>query len=321
MTPFCFLAFLLLTSWVAACQVPVFRYAFERWMSDQYEIVIIHDGPILQADHGRMDHLKKSAGETTNALIRSVDIQQSSDAGFAALWKKHNNSKSLLMAILYPKGARELPNRLMHVSTFDDRSTISLFDSPLRSETAKRLEAGQSAVWIFVPSGLMEKDTPALETLNRKLLRCQQDLKLPAVEDLELEDAVAKEKAGQMRVEFSTITLNRDDLLEQYPLKMLLASEDDLATSDEPLAFPVFGRGRVLYALVGKGINDEMIHRACQFMVGPCSCQVKAQNPGFDLLMNVDWEKAVGDVLLSDPLPESSSEPVLLKIPAGRKAK
>ncbi len=317
----CFLAFLTLTSWLAACQVPVFRYAFERWVSDNYEILIIHDGALREVDHDRIDLLKESAGQTANVLIRSVDIHGAADTALAELWKTQNDSKNPVMAILYPQGARDVPDRLMHVGSFDDGSAKSLFESPLRTEMAKRLEAGQSAVWVFVASGHTEKDALALETLNRNLLRCQQELKLPPIEDLELEDAVAKEKAGQMRVEFSTITLNRDDLMEQFPLKMLLASEDDLATSDQPLAFPVFGRGRVLYALVGKGINDEMIHRACQFMVGPCSCQVKAQNPGFDLLMKVDWEKAVGDVLLSDPLPDSSSEPVLLKIPAGRKAK
>ena len=312
---------LCLASWVLACQVPVFRYALERWVSDKYEILIIHDGPLNDTDQGLKESLAKSVGEKSNSSVRSIDIRQSTDAGIVELWKKHSPSRNAVMAILYPLGARDVPNRLMHVGSFDERATKSLVDSPLRSETAKRLVAGESAVWIFVPSGHADKDVPALETLNRKLLRCQQELKLPAVEELAIEDAKTMEKAAQMRIEFSTITLARDDAQEQYPLKMLLASEDDLATSDEPLAFPVFGRGRVLYALVGKGINDEMIQRACQFMVGPCSCQVKAQNPGFDLLMNVDWETAVGDVLLSDPLPDASSEPVLLKIPAGRKAK
>ncbi len=74
-----------------------------------------------------------------------------------------------------------------------------------------------------------------------------------------------------------------------------MGSEADLKELHEPMAFPVFGRGRVLYALIGKGINPDMIRRACEFMVGPCSCQVKAQNPGFDLLTNYNWEQAVGD--------------------------
>ena len=28
-----------------ACQVPVFRYALERWSADKFEVVILHDSP------------------------------------------------------------------------------------------------------------------------------------------------------------------------------------------------------------------------------------------------------------------------------------
>jgi hypothetical protein len=53
--------------------------------------------------------------------------------------------------------------------------------------------------------------------------------------------------------------------------------------------FPVFGQGRVLYALVGAGINEMTIAETCGFLVGACSCQVKALNPGTDLLIWADW--------------------------------
>ena len=44
-------------------------------------------------------------------------------------------------------------------------------------------------------------------------------------------------------------------------------------------------------ALVGKGINNDMIDDACTFLSGPCSCQVKRQNPGFDILTSVNWDE------------------------------
>ena len=56
------------------------------------------------------------------------------------------------------------------------------------------------------------------------------------------------------------------------------------------MALPVFGRGRALYALVGKGINEDTIEEACKFVTGPCGCEVKRQNPGMDLLMLESWE-------------------------------
>jgi hypothetical protein len=71
---------------------------------------------------------------------------------------------------------------------------------------------------------------------------------------------------------------------------MLLATEPDLKQSSGPIAFPVFGQGRALYALVGKGIKHETIDEAASFLIGSCSCQVKEKNPGSDLLMAVDWK-------------------------------
>ena len=32
-----------LASVAIACQVPVFRYALERWPADNYELVVLHD--------------------------------------------------------------------------------------------------------------------------------------------------------------------------------------------------------------------------------------------------------------------------------------
>ena len=74
---------------------------------------------------------------------------------------------------------------------------------------------------------------------------------------------------------------------------MLLGSEEDLHDLDEPMAFPVFGRGRVLYALIGDGITTENVQQAGIDLTGPCTCTIKDQNPGVDLVMAVDWDGLV----------------------------
>jgi len=58
----------------------------------------------------------------------------------------------------------------------------------------------------------------------------------------------------------------------------------------QPIAFPIFGRGRVLCALVGDEIKKENVEEICYFLVGGCSCQVKEANPGWDLLLSADWD-------------------------------
>ena len=63
------------------------------------------------------------------------------------------------------------------------------------------------------------------------------------------------------------------------------------------MVFPLFGRGRALHALVGEGMTASLIDEAARFLTGACQCTVKAQNPGVDLLMNVDWDQLVTPTL------------------------
>ncbi|MHC4505258.1 MAG: hypothetical protein ACYTFI_18295, partial [Planctomycetota bacterium] len=117
------------------------------------------------------------------------------------------------------------------------------------------------------------------------------------------------EDVPKLKLAFSTLNLSRKDPREQLLVKMLTGTEKDLKDfAAEPMAFPVFGRGRALWALVGKGINEDNIAETCIFLVGPCSCQVKARNPGVDLLLTVDWESGEVEPLVAEvPLPPLQS--------------
>ena len=69
-------------------------------------------------------------------------------------------------------------------------------------------------------------------------------------------------------------------------------------TGVQTCALPIF------LPLIGAGVTAENIHDSAAFLVGACSCEVKEQNPGFDLLLAADW-----DVLLSqDGVPLLASE-------------
>ena len=60
---------------------------------------------------------------------------------------------------------------------------------------------------------------------------------------------------------------------------MLLGSESDLREFNEPIAIPIYGRGRTYFALVGNGINPEMIEENCRFLIGACSVPSEAGKP------------------------------------------
>ncbi|MFC4990811.1 hypothetical protein [Rubritalea tangerina] len=54
---------------------------------------------------------------------------------------------------------------------------------------------------------------------------------------------------------------------------------------------PIFGRGRFLAPLPADKVSYDTLLNGCQYLCGACSCQVKEQNPGADLLIQEDWAK------------------------------
>ena len=103
-----------------------------------------------------------------------------------------------------------------------------------------------------------------------------------------------------MRIAFSVYRLSRTDPAEQALVTMLLNSDTGL---EGPIAFPVFGRGRALWAMAGKGLNADMISEAGMFLTGACSCEAKELNPGVDLLFAADWEAGLTTPAPTEPVP------------------
>jgi hypothetical protein len=114
----------------------------------------------------------------------------------------------------------------------------------------------------------------------------------------------------------------RDSAEEQALVGMLLGCEPDLVELSQPMAFPVFGRGRALLPLVGAGITAKNVHDAAEFLAGPCSCEVKEQNPGFDLLLKADWRDLLGQAIDTAVAAEIElpAEPEFVTIPRGAAA-
>ena len=313
-----------------ACQVPVFRYALERWNADRYRITVLHDKPLDDSQSAAMARLRKAAETTANFAasieVRIVDVSAGKKIAPALLakWKSQDDPSNPLVVVDYPRANSISRTEPMFQGKLTESAVDSLLDSPVRRQVAKRLGSGDSAVWIFVPCGREADDNAARQRLETQLEADQGWLELPSAEELEIPSDVLKQVNVPLKIQFSTVTLDRNDPAEQFLLQSLLNSEIDLVEYDQPLAFPVFGRGRVLYALVGEGIASDTIRSASAFMAGPCSCQVKNQNPGFDLLLRSDWKRTLGDVLISEPaesVDREANAPKLLTIPPGRNSK
>src|SRR4029079_4459630 len=131
--------------------------------------------------------------------------------------------------------------------------------SPLRREVQKRLLAGESAVFVLLESGQADKDNAAAERLTRQLKKLEGELKLPEAAD-EIARAILENKnAPELKIAFSVVRLSRQDVAERVFIETLINTEADLRKYQEPMVFPIFGRGRVFDALVGRGITDDNI--------------------------------------------------------------
>ncbi|HXG11653.1 MAG TPA: hypothetical protein VNK04_17995 [Gemmataceae bacterium] len=289
-----------------ACNVPVFRYALERWPADPYEVFVFHRGPLDPEAKAAVALLQKhagGAGSPANLNLHLLDLDKNeADEALLKWLQTQGNPELPWMVVRYPLATG------INVTVWSGRlspaAATALLDSPVRREITKRIASGETAVWLLLECGDQKKDDAAARLLQTHLAKLQTTLQLP-----ELTDPVADRIAPTgppLRIRFSLIRLPRSSPDEHMLIHMLLHSEEDLTDfTDEPMAFPVFGRGRALWALVGKGITEENIDEAGAFLVGPCSCEVKRQNPGTDLLMTADWDSLIegGRVVKDRPLP------------------
>jgi hypothetical protein len=305
---------------ILACQVPVFRYALERWDSDAYQIQVLYQERLDPNLLSEIELLNKSAGGKFPIAIKSLSDLK--DPKLQSLWDAKHSGENAAIFVTYPNRSASLRGEIAHSARFTLENLKQVLDSPVRKSIEERLLSGESATWILLESGNREKDNAALALLQENLARLEKEIQLPTVEELDISPELLARVKIKLEIKFSLIQLRRDDPRERFLVDALIHSEADLAEySEEPIVFPVFGRGIVLYALVGPGIDEENIREAAKFLAGPCSCQVKEQNPGFDLLFNTDWSGRIGSVMISQPIPGSDSPPKLLTIPPGKKTK
>jgi len=245
-----------------------------------YELVIFH----------RAEEVKVEVPAAANVLIRQVDLNEPLPKEMGRLWRAQQGAAAPWMVLRYPMVGASAPTAW--AGPVSPEAIAGLFDSPTRREIAGRIISGQSAVWVLLESGDVAADEEAAELLKTELARLQVEIALPDPIEGNEYDA-ADEWPDDLRIEFSMLRLRRDDPAERVLVAMLLRSEPGLAELTEPMALPVFARGRVLYALVGGGIEPRNIAEASEYVTGACSCEAKRDNPGTDLLTAADWDAAV----------------------------
>lgn len=287
-----------------ACNIPVFQYALEYWDSDLYELIVFYRKELSAEEQTILNQLSIDYQESNiyaNVAVRKVDLAKSPDETVQQLWKNQPKSELPWIVAKYPRFSGISKAFWSGPLTSDIVDVLT--GSPVRKEVARRIMNGEAAVWILLESGIEKKDQEAARFLENQLKKMEKELKIPVPDVYAYSDTQTTEQS----VDFSMLRLSRNKPSERIFVQMLVNIEEDLKTISEPMVFPVFGRGRMLYPLVGDGINEENIMYTCSFLVGWCSCQIKALNPGVDLLMSTNWMKLI-DEKLAGKYSETSTE-------------
>lgn len=307
----------------AACNVPVFRYALERWTPDAVELIVFHDTELTPAQLEIVDRFRGASMEgagTVNIRVSVVNVADAADESHRQLWESLRQKKATLpcVAVQSRLASRTVTN--WHGSLAMAESA-SLLTSPARKELSNRILSGDAAVWMVVTRGKPANDA-RVEALRAQLKKLSEETPLPEGVGLPGSELFAN---VPLLTRFSLLEVDSADPREQFLVELLRGFEPDAIESGEPLVVPVFGRARALEVIPISQLDETLVEDLSLFLCGACSCQVKAQNPGFDLLTDTDWnERLFGDTGTALPplqIPTSTPEesvPQLLDIPSGR---
>ena len=216
------------------------------------------------------------------------------------VWGKLGSPSPPRLVLSAPSLSDEPPRKVWD-GPLTAATTDMLLNSPVRRELARRLLGGDSAVWLLFSSGDAGRDQAARQVLSNALQRAARDLRLPDQEDPgDAEYDMPLAGNIKLKLRFSVLEVARGTDEDRLLRSMLQPMAAERKWTAGPAVVPVFGRGRALDVLIGENAKEEAILGGCEFLSGPCSCQVKEMNPGLDLFVPIDWDGLIGGSLVVD---------------------
>lgn len=142
----------------------------------------------------------------------------------------------------------------------------NLTSSPLRKKIAGELMDGKLCVMLYLKTGDLAKDARGLQEIQKAL------------------------NASIFRDIIAVVELSRDSIEEAHFVSMLLNVEPDLKDIHAPMLFGIFGKFKALEPLVAGGISAENVNYLIDYLTAECSCLIKDNLPGADILFAGNWE-------------------------------
>ena len=277
------------TRMVPGCNIPVFRYALERWEPSPYILEVYRDSDFKKQEQLLIDRLKSSSISGGGLLNIEVTVNKPGEGSFDAEILPQLPG----MVLYFPDDSTH--NNPIWAGKINEESINKLIDSPARREIREKLQQGKTALFLVLSSSSGESGQEKVEFMQAVLKKAEEEIYVTAPGTDIHGNPIKNPDFSHTDLTFSSVFVDRMNPEEEILARILLGTEQDLWNYDVPIAFPLFGRGRILYALVGDGINKDMVYRACSAVTGWCSCIVKDDNPGTDLLISADWTAGLGE--------------------------
>jgi LPXTG-motif cell wall-anchored protein len=255
-----------LTSAAEGCTIPVFRYALDRWEADRFKLVL----PAEVAAKAEIIELLRPlrAGGKANLEIAT-----------------DRSGQMKAPTLFFPRDTTQAA----WSGDLNAAALAQVLDSPGRAQLLKHILEGDSVTWVLVDGGRPADEAEA-QRIVKRLTFLEQAAALPLQDPNDPDSQLGP--GPELKLKFRVMRLRLDDAMEK-PLVAMLAGPQGKVDACQPFAAAVFGRGRVLGAWQMTNLDDAGLEDACMFLIGRCSCRVKNENPGWDLLMNTDWPQAL----------------------------
>jgi hypothetical protein len=297
-------------------------------------VIVYHEGPLSTAESKWVERLESQTidhGGFANAKVIRVamaenvavdgDVADRDTAKMRELVKALDGLDKVVFPYVVARtkiGGKRMVNHWR--GSLDDFSRVDVIRSPVRKELRRRLLSGDSVVWLMLRSSDRQRNDATRARMESDLEELATAVSLPEGVGLpgsELHSEVP------LLVRFSLLEIDPADPREQFLVDLFRGFYPDLARDGEPLLVPVFGRGRALEVIPADDLDSNLTRDLSLFLAGACSCQVKEQNPGFDLLIEADWDSELFGAEGVRPPPaktvsDRTAPPVLLSIPPGR---
>ncbi|MGF1452130.1 MAG: hypothetical protein ACFB21_08680 [Opitutales bacterium] len=258
------LLWLVVCTSASACSVPVFRYAIDRWAPDSYRLRVPAGKVLPEA--------AQQVLEGANCRIVPGEANES-------------------MAILAP----ETIGDVVVFNKVTPEKLSAILSSRARVRIAENLASGDNAVFLMLGDTESKAFHEARERLDEFVKELPDLFSLPIISAMDRANYMGP--GPELRIGGSVVTMDIN-APDEAAFRALLKLGDETVVGDESseiFVYPIFGRGRVLAKIAFEPGSERVLASATQFLTGPCSCQVKGLNPGWDLLFRFDWDAALAE--------------------------